>query len=91
MLDGLSPVVLCRAILQEKYQFENKSELSRVMKYPHLIENAELSANVMQCLCSDSQDGPLVDLRRRVVGEEYEVKVGIAQTITINIIKHISF
>lgn len=74
-MEGLSPVVLCRALLQEKYQFETKSELSRIMKYPQLIEDSQLSANVIQCLCSDSQDGPLVDLRRRVVGEEYEVKV----------------
>lgn len=50
-------------------------KLSKLMRYPHLIEEPLLSANVAQCLCSDSQDGPLIDLRRRVIGEEYEFKV----------------
>lgn len=66
--------MMCRSLLKLKYDF-NKMKLSKLMRYPHLIEEPLLSANVAQCLCSDSQDGPLIDLRRRVVGEEYEFKV----------------
>ncbi|XP_053953902.1 CDAN1-interacting nuclease 1 [Anastrepha ludens] len=74
-LDGMSPTILCRIILQQKYKFKHKSELSRILKYPHLIDDSKLAANVAQCMCSDSQDGPLVDLRRRILGEEYEFKL----------------
>ncbi|XP_017481403.1 PREDICTED: uncharacterized protein C15orf41 homolog [Rhagoletis zephyria] len=74
-MEGMSPTTLCRIILLEKYKFEHKSELSRLLKHPHLIEDPKLAANVAQCMCSDSQDGPLVDLRRRILGEEYEFKM----------------
>uniref|UniRef100_A0A0A1WNP0 CDAN1-interacting nuclease 1 n=1 Tax=Zeugodacus cucurbitae TaxID=28588 RepID=A0A0A1WNP0_ZEUCU len=74
-LEGISPMALCRSILQQKYKFEHKSDLSRLLKYPHLIADPKLAANVIQCMCSDSQDGPLVDLRRRILGEEYEFKL----------------
>ncbi|XP_037931564.1 CDAN1-interacting nuclease 1-like [Teleopsis dalmanni] len=73
--ERMTPVSLCRSILQEKYKFENKSDLSRLLKYPHLIDDPILCANVMQCICSDIQEGPLVDLRRRIIGEEYEFKL----------------
>ncbi|XP_067613803.1 CDAN1-interacting nuclease 1 [Eurosta solidaginis] len=74
-LEAISPMTLCRLILQQKYKFQHKSELSRLLKYPYLIDDAKLAANVAQCMCSDSQDGPLVDLRRRILGEEYEFKL----------------
>ncbi|XP_011198203.2 CDAN1-interacting nuclease 1 [Bactrocera dorsalis] len=74
-LEGMSPMALCRTVLQEKYKFLHKADLSRLLKYPHLIDDPKLAANVIQCMCSDSQDGPLVDLRRRILGEEYEFKL----------------
>lgn len=65
--------MMCRLILKLKYNI--KAKLTKVMRYPHLIDDPQLSANVIQCLASDSQDGPLVDLKRRAMGEEYEFKV----------------
>lgn len=53
---------------------KNKAEIAHLLKYPQLIEDQQLSANIIQCMCSDNQDGPLVDLKRRILGEEYEFK-----------------
>lgn len=72
---GIGPVMMCRALLKVKYRITEKVELTQLLRSPHLIEDPQFSANVSQCVCSDSQDGPLIDLRRRVLGEEYEFKV----------------
>ncbi|KAM7356296.1 CDAN1-interacting nuclease 1 [Cochliomyia hominivorax] len=74
--EGIGPVMMCRSLLKLKYNFKNdKKKLSILMRYPHLINDPQLAANITQCLCSDSNDGPLIDLRRRVLGEEYEYKL----------------
>ncbi|XP_065360521.1 CDAN1-interacting nuclease 1 [Calliphora vicina] len=73
--ERIGPVMMCRSLLKTKYDFNSKMKLTKLMRYPHLIEDPLLSANVAQCLCSDSQDGPLIDLKRRVLGEEYEFKL----------------
>ncbi|XP_030387118.1 uncharacterized protein C15orf41 homolog [Scaptodrosophila lebanonensis] len=75
VVENMSPVALSRIVLQEKYDLRQKSQISRLLRYPHLIEDPRLAANVQQCLCSDNQEGPITDLRRRIVGEEYELKM----------------
>ncbi|KAH8406181.1 hypothetical protein KR215_006390 [Drosophila sulfurigaster] len=74
-LENISPIALCRILLQEKYDLTQRSHVYRLLKHPHLIQDPRLAANVQQCLYSDNQEGPLTDLRRRIIGEEYEVKL----------------
>lgn len=69
----MSPVILGRLVLQEKYKNMQKSDIAELMKKPHLIEDEKLAGNVRQCTLSDNQEGPIVDIRRRCLGEEYEI------------------
>ncbi|XP_005178421.2 CDAN1-interacting nuclease 1 [Musca domestica] len=71
----MGPVMMCRSLLKVKYKITNKVELTQLIRSPHLIDDPMLSANVAQCICSDSTDGPLIDLKRRVLGEEYEFRL----------------
>ncbi|KAH8246203.1 hypothetical protein KR038_004813, partial [Drosophila bunnanda] len=73
--EGMNPFALCRTLLQEKYRLKHRSHISRMLKHPHLIEDPLLAANVQQCMISDNQEGPITDLRRRIMGEEYELKL----------------
>lgn len=73
--EGISPIALCRLILQEKYELKQRQQVSRLLKQPQLITDSRLADNVQQCLYSDNQEGPITDLRRRIVGEEYELKL----------------
>ncbi|XP_022227703.2 CDAN1-interacting nuclease 1 [Drosophila obscura] len=73
--EGANPVALCRILLQEKYDLRQRPQVSRLLKYPHLISDPRLAANVQQCMYSDNQEGPITDLRRRIIGEEYELKL----------------
>ncbi|XP_017010884.2 CDAN1-interacting nuclease 1 [Drosophila takahashii] len=74
-VEGLNPVALCRMLLQEKYKVRHRSHISRFLKHPHLIDDPKLAANVQQCMISDNQEGSITDLRRRIIGEEYELKL----------------
>ncbi|ALC44147.1 CG12713 [Drosophila busckii] len=74
-VEGMTPIALCRLLLQEKYELKQRSQISRLLKQPHLIKDSCLGANVQQCVYSDNQEGPITDLRRRIVGEEYELKL----------------
>lgn len=62
-------------LLQEKYKLRHRSHVSRLLKNPHLIDEHHLAACVQQCVVSDNQEGPITDLRRRLIGEEYEMKL----------------
>ncbi|KAH8242467.1 hypothetical protein KR032_006988, partial [Drosophila birchii] len=73
--EGINPIALCRTLLQEKYKLKHRSHISRMLKHPHLIDDPRLAANVQQCMVSDNQEGPITDLRRRIMGEEYEIKL----------------
>ncbi|XP_017138375.1 protein C15orf41 homolog [Drosophila miranda] len=73
--EGANPVAMCRVLLQEKYDLKQRPQVSRLLKYPHLIKDPQLAANVQQCMYSDNQEGPITDLRRRIIGEEYELKL----------------
>nr|XP_016940271.2 CDAN1-interacting nuclease 1 [Drosophila suzukii] len=74
-VEGLNPVALCRMLLLEKYKRRHRSHISRFLKHPHLIDDPKLAANVQQCIISDNQEGSITDLRRRIIGEEYELKL----------------
>lgn len=73
--ENMSPIALCRLLLQEKYELKQRPLISRLLKHPHLISDSRLAANVQQCIYSDNQEGPITDLRRRIIGEEYELKL----------------
>ena len=73
--ESIGPVMMCRSILKLKYNIQNKGKLSKLIRYPHLIDDPQLSENVVQCLINDSQDGPSINSKRRAMGEEYELKV----------------
>eukprot|EP00099_Drosophila_melanogaster_P021558 NP_648806.1 uncharacterized protein Dmel_CG12713 [Drosophila melanogaster] len=73
--EALNPVALCRMLLQEKYKDRHRSHISQLLRHPHLIDDPKLAANVQQCIVSDNQEGSITDLRRRIVGEEYELKL----------------
>jgi CDAN1-interacting nuclease 1 len=66
------PLSLCRIILNEKY---SKNDVKEMLKDPNLIPDPLLSANCLMCIFNDNQDGPLIDMIRYSVGEEYEIKL----------------
>lgn len=75
--NSIPPGILSRLILQEKYKSKNlqKSEISEMLKCYHLIDDPDFAANIRMCSMNDNQDGIIVDMRRRCLGEEYEVKL----------------
>lgn len=73
--ERMSPAILSRIVLQEKYKTLQKSEIANLLKKPHLIDDEKLAGNVRQCTLSENQEGLVVDIRRRCIGEEYEVKL----------------
>lgn len=71
-----SPVGLCRILLAEKYNaFYKKSDLAEMLKNTSYIDDTLFSLNVNKCIFNDKFDGPLVDICRRCIGEEFEVKL----------------
>ncbi|XP_017955239.1 uncharacterized protein C15orf41 homolog [Drosophila navojoa] len=73
--ESINPISMCRFLLQEKYYMGQRPLISQLLKHPYLINDSRLAANVQQCLYSDNQEGPITDLRRRMIGEEYELKL----------------
>lgn len=72
---GLSPTILSRLIINEKYPNLPKNKILEMIKNPYTIPDDCLAANARACSFCDNQDGPIVDVIRRCVGEEYEQKV----------------
>lgn len=46
-----------------------------MMKNPHLIPDRLLALNVLNCLYNDNCDGPITDMGRRTIGEDYEIRL----------------
>lgn len=46
-----------------------------MLKNPNLIADNLLALNVSTCLYNDDRDGPISDLIRQCIGEEYEVRL----------------
>lgn len=70
-----SPVSLCRILLHEIYPDLPKSTLSLMLKEPHRIPDRALAMNVNYCIFNDNSDGPLTDIVRRIIGEDYEQRL----------------
>lgn len=45
------------------------------MKNPHIIPDPLLALNVLNCIFNDKSDGPLTDLKRQSIGQDYEVRM----------------
>uniref|UniRef100_A0A182Y167 CDAN1-interacting nuclease 1 n=1 Tax=Anopheles stephensi TaxID=30069 RepID=A0A182Y167_ANOST len=67
--------VLCRIFLAKFYPDASKSEINEMLRMPDLIPDSLLAVNVSCCLYSEIMDGPITDLVRRFIGEEYEVRL----------------
>ncbi|XP_050075234.1 CDAN1-interacting nuclease 1 [Anopheles maculipalpis] len=67
--------VLCRIFLAKFYPDVSKSEINEMLRMPDLIPDSLLAVNVSYCLYSEIMDGPITDLVRRFIGEEYEVRL----------------
>lgn len=46
-----------------------------MLKNPHTIPDRLLALNVIQCLYNDNSDGPITDIVRRSIGEDYETRL----------------
>lgn len=75
MRERCTPVGLCRILLNIEYADQPKSIIAEMIKSPHTIPEPLLSANVLNCLYNDSCDGPITDMVRRTIGEDYEVRL----------------
>lgn len=74
--EQFSPYGLCRILLKEKLkQAHSRANHSDMLKNPNLIADSLLALNVSTCLYNDDRDGPISDLIRQCVGEEYEVRL----------------
>lgn len=69
------PVSFCRILLAIEYHGTPKSITNEMMRNPHMIPDPLLGLNVMNCLFNDKSDGPLIDLKRQAIGEDYEVRL----------------
>lgn len=69
------PVSLCRILLALEYNGTPKSITNEMMRHPHMIPDPLFGLNVMNCLFNDKSDGPLIDLKRQAIGEDYEVRL----------------
>lgn len=70
-----SPVSLCRILVNMEFKGQAKSTISEMMKNPKSIPDKMLALNVLQCTFSDKSDGPLTDLKRQSIGEDYEIRL----------------
>lgn len=75
MRERHSPVSLCRILLHEAYPNQPKSSISVMLKQPHQIPDPILASNVNYCIFNDNSDGPLTDVARQIIGEDYEQRL----------------
>ncbi|XP_053674545.1 CDAN1-interacting nuclease 1 [Anopheles nili] len=68
-------MVLCRIILGHIYQTAPRGEVAEMLRMPDLISDSLLAVNVGYCLYSENMDGPVTDIVRRCIGEEYEIRL----------------
>lgn len=69
-----SPIGLCRILLIEQYKNYKKSEITEMLRNPHVIPCKYLALNVSNCLYNDCRDGAIPDIIKHCVGEEYEIR-----------------
>lgn len=49
--------------------------IGEMIKGPHTIPDRLLAQNVLNCLYNDNVDGPIKDMVRRTIGEDYEERL----------------
>lgn len=70
-----SPISLCRILIVTEYPDSTKPACNEMLNNPRLIPDIQLALNVAHCLYNDSYDGPIADMIRRSIGEDYEVRL----------------
>ncbi|XP_031626679.1 protein C15orf41 homolog [Contarinia nasturtii] len=73
--ENFSPVSLCRILLSVEFEGKPKSVTNEMIRNPHQIPDPLLAANVLNCLLNDKSDGPITDLKRQTIGEDYEIRL----------------
>lgn len=73
--ENFSPVCLCRILLSVEFEGKPKPVTNEMIKNPHLIPDPFLALNVLNCVFNDKSDGPIIDLKRQTIGEDYEVRL----------------
>lgn len=73
--EHFSPVSLCRIILSIEFEDKPKSVTNEMMRNPQMIPDPLLAWNVLNCIYNDKSDGPLTDMKRQAIGEDYEVQL----------------
>lgn len=73
--ENFSPVSICRILFSIEFEGTPKSVINEMIRNPHLIPDPLLGANVLNCIHNDKFDGPLTDLKRQAIGEDYEVRL----------------
>lgn len=75
-LMSISPISYARIFLQEKFKSTyKKSHINEILRNPNLIDDPILACNVTYCIHNDILDGPVTDVIRRCIGEEYELQL----------------
>ncbi|XP_055380406.1 CDAN1-interacting nuclease 1 [Condylostylus longicornis] len=72
---GLTPSMISRLLIAEKFKNKKKSDIADILKKSHLIPDPSLALNIQSGICSDNLDGPIADMIRRYVGEEFEIRL----------------
>lgn len=73
--ERFSPISLCRVLLAAEYADHSKPDLQKMLSHPRTIPDLHLGLNVMHCLYNENNDGPITDMIRRSIGEEYELRL----------------
>lgn len=73
---GISPISYARIFLHEKFKSQYKrSHINEILRNPNLVEDPILACNLTYCIHNDLLDGPVTDIIRRCIGEEYELRL----------------
>lgn len=70
-----SPLSLCRILLNQEYADYPKPIINDILTNPAVILDRYMAANVANCIYNDSFDGPIMDMIRRSIGEDYEKRL----------------
>lgn len=72
---AFSPISLVRKLLITKYPAATKQQITEMIRFYDLIPDPVFALNVSYCVFSDPLESGLIDMSRKCIGEEYEVKL----------------
>ena len=84
---NVPPVLMARLVIEGffkknslEYEFgsDNEAEkvtVSTIIRETHLLKNARLACELMECCALDEDYGPVIDAIKNVSGNEYEIKM----------------